>query len=276
MDQVIRDISAAYLKDLYPDESGTRTDLSKKYPRDFEVYMCALELVDHNDDTVDYFAFPVMPSNIHKTETEATSIQTSFSGITVFNKQGYTPDDLSLDGDFGRGFKLMPGEDNGFYKGVGMTIKAGYYTSDSINAKGVVEAKMEYIEGVKTGFGCIKILQSIIHKAKAHSPGGVTYKLYFYNQALGEAYLVVPTKSPLSFSQSEQSSNMIWKYQLNLSIIADLNDVKNNRKAKGSLQSSLSPDASLAKASNKKELAQYKDSTAEYQAAGYSPSSKFR
>ena len=232
---------------LFYDEFFTqnkgRDGMAKQYPRDFELYMCALELVDDNDDTVDYFGFPVMPSNISKTETEATTVQTSFTGITVFNKQGYTPDEISIEGDFGRAFKLLSWEEDGYYPGFATqkAIEDGFYTSDQINSN-FKDIKQEFLVGVKTGFGCTKILQSIIHKAKSHGPTGMTYKLYLYNQALGESYLVVPTKQPLTLSQNEQSSNMIWKYQLNLVIIADLNDVKNNKKSKSELQTSLSSE----------------------------------
>lgn len=230
-------------------------ELAKKFPRDFEVYMCALELVDEENDPVDYFLFPVMPRNINKTETEATSIQTSFSGITVFNKQGFTPDELTIEGDFGRSFKLLSDDIDGYSKAVaGLSIRDGYYTSDNINS-GVIDKKMEFPFSVKTGFGCIKILQSIIHKAKAYGQSGVSYRLYFYNQALGESYLVVPTKNPLILSQNEQSSNMIWQYQLNLTIIADLNDITDKKKSKKSLQFSFSQEQLLGGVSGVKTLA---------------------
>lgn len=215
-----------------------KESLARQYPRDFEVYMCALELVDPEEQTVDYFLFPVMPTNISKTETEATTVQTSLTGITIFNKQGYTPDEISIQGNFGRSFKLLSFENDAYYKGVaGYAIEDGFYTADQINA-GLVDKKLEFPFGIKTGFGCIKILQSIIHKAKAHGPTGLTYKLYFYNLALGESYLVVPSKQPLTLSQNEQSSNMIWQYQLNLVIVADMADVANkvdNRRAQDSL-----------------------------------------
>lgn len=224
--------------------------LSVRYPRDFEYYMCALELVDENDDTVDYFMFPVMPSSISKTETEATSIQTSFAGITIFNKQGFTPDELNIQGDFGRALKLLSWEEDGYYKGIGLTIEDGYYTSDQVNSN-FQDIKRGFMSGVKTGFGCIKILQSIIHKAKAHSQTGITYKLYFDNLAMGESYLVVPTKAPLVFSQDVQSSNMIWRYQLSLLIIADLKDVLAEQTKKKSMKSDLSQNSIVSGISDK-------------------------
>ena len=209
-----------------------KEELHKKFPRDFELYMCALELVDSNNNPVDFFTFPIMPNNISKSESEATTMQHSFSGITIFNKSGFIPDELNIQGDFGRSFKLIPFEkDNNeapqAYKvppELGLAISDGYYTSDSINADSPKKV-MSFPYGITTGYGCIKILQSIIHKAKSRSQTGETYKLYFYNPALGENYLVIPNKNPLSFSQNVQSSNMVWQYNLNLLIIADMDDV---------------------------------------------------
>lgn len=215
--------------------------LAKNFPRDFEVYMCALELVDQNEMMVDYFMFPIMPRSINKTESEATTVQTSFTGTTIFNKQGFTPNSLSIEGDFGRSLKLLPKED-AYYKGViSNSIEEGAYSSDDVNS-GQINKKREFPFGVKSGYGCTKILQSIIGKAKSHGPTGVTYKLYFYNMALGESYLVVPTKSPLQFSQAEQSSNMVWQYKLDLVIIANLEDVQSRYKTTRSLQNSFSTE----------------------------------
>jgi hypothetical protein len=201
-------------------------EVHSKYPRDFELYMCALELVDESNTTVDYFAFPIMPNNISKTESEATTMEHSLSGITVFNKTGFIPDDITISGDFGRSLKLIPSTNssNSLTVANDRSIAKGFYTSEAVNS-GVSNKVDEFAFGIKTGYGCIKILQSIIHKAKSRSPQGSTYKLFFYNPALGENYLVIPSKNPLTLSQNVQSNNMIWQYNLTLSIIADLEDV---------------------------------------------------
>jgi hypothetical protein len=79
---------------------------------------------------------------------------------------------------------------------------------------------------VKTGFGALKILQAIIDKSDGVDEQGKSFRLYFYNPTLGESYLVVPTKNPLSFNQNEGGNNMIWEYTLNLTIIAPLDAFK--------------------------------------------------
>lgn len=226
--------------------------MSQLYPRDFEVYMCALELVDDNLFPVDYFAFPVMPRSITKTESESTTIQHSFNGITVFNKKGFIPDELNIQGDFGRSFKIMSPikgveEEYASFRGVRVSpsIENGYYRSEDVNNDDNISVKTTLPYGVKTGFGCINILKSIVSKAKAHGDTGKTYKLYFYNPALGENYLVVPAKNPLVLSQTEQSSNMVWQYTLNLIIIADLEDVEYRNKNDKHMQYSFTADQIL-------------------------------
>ena len=209
---------------------GGKLKLSQLYPRDFEIYMCALELVTPDGDTVDYFAFPIMPKSISKGEAEATTVQHGFNSTTVFSKEGFIPKEINLQGDFGRVFKYVFFESEEYYRGLRFSINEGYYNANLVNnSKAVVKKVAEIPEGIKTGFGCIKVLQAIIDKAKAHDETGRSFRLYFYNPALGESYLVVPTKSPLSLSQNEQSSNMIWQYSLTLTIIADLNDVQTGK-----------------------------------------------
>lgn len=250
MQGIVSNIAQLKLTDLV---NQGRQALADKYPRDFEIYMMALELVDDSDQqlSVDYFMFPVMPSSIEKRESEATTIQNTFTGITIFNKSGFTPDEITISGNFGRSFKFTNMDKRGetppwkaLSGTVGTSIAEGFYTSDSINA--TQSNKVEELPyGIKTGFGCIKILQSIIHKAKSRGATGKSFKLFLYNPALGESYLVVPTKSPLSFSQDDGGSNMIWKYTLNLLIIADLADVAVTTRAKQQKQYAYSIDSIL-------------------------------
>lgn len=192
----------------------------KNFPRDFEYYMMAIELVDEYWNSIDYFVFPVMPSAITKQESEMTSIQHTLGGIVVTNKTGFTPKDITISGNFGRGFKFINYEGSSDFE----SIAKGFYFSKDIQAR-TGNPATEFPFGIKTGYGCIKILQSIIEKSKARGVEEGSFKLLLYNPALGESYLVVPTKNPLSLSQNEQSSNMIWQYNMSLTIIADLDDI---------------------------------------------------
>lgn len=210
----------------------------KNFPRDFEYYMMAIELVDEYWNSIDYFVFPVMPSNITKSEAEAISIQHTLNGVVITNKLGFIPKDISISGNFGRGLKFVDYEGSGFE-----SIAKGFYFSKDIQARSA-NPVTEFPFGVKTGYGCIKILQSIIEKSKAHGVELGSYKLLLYNPALGESYLVVPTKNPLVLTQNEQNSNMIWQYTLNLTIIANFDDLVTkpiNSPSEGSLEFSMSP-----------------------------------
>lgn len=203
-----------------------RAALSAIFPRDIEYYMVALELTTFEGDTIDYFSFPVMPSALSKVENERTSIYHTLNGTTIINSDSFVPKDLTISGDFGRAFKLVignVGEDIVRFRGVRFSNNNGVYYSDEVNAPQVNRVP-DLNFGIKSGYGCIKILQSIIDRAKGHDNGN-PFRLYFYNPALGESYLVVPTKTPLTVTQNE-AKNMIWSYTLNLAIVAPLDRIE--------------------------------------------------
>lgn len=237
-----------------------KSSLASLYPRDFEVYFVALELTTADGDTIDYFTFPINPSSIEKSETETTTVQHSLSGTTVFNKDGYTPGDISISGNFARSFSFVLNDNTEINaKGFEYSIENGRYNANSVNTNTDMSFDAPILSSqVKTGFGCIKILQSIIDKAKAHDEKGRTFRLYFYNPALGEAYLVVPTKTPLKFSQNDSNLNMVWKYDLNLTIIADLADISFSDGDTRSLSKSIS------KAQNQKKINNVASSLSHY------------
>lgn len=202
--------------------------LNALYPRDFELYLVSLELVDSYGDTIDFFTFPIAPKSINKSELERTTIRKTLRATTIIQSDSFIPQDLSLSGNFGRNVKFLLPNIFGVpsSKAIAFSIKSGVYGSEDVNSK--IPTKIPTFNSqVKTGYGCIKILQSIISKSKSHD-NGKSFKLYFYNPALGESYLVAPTKNPLILNQTEQE-NMIWGYTLNLKIIADLSKIRIDR-----------------------------------------------
>ena len=52
-----------------------RAGLNALFPNDFEFYMVALELVDSESRTIEYFSFPILPSNIREQSTPITNIK---------------------------------------------------------------------------------------------------------------------------------------------------------------------------------------------------------
>jgi hypothetical protein len=193
-----------------------RSLLHARFPNDFEVYMMALELTDADGNTIDYFSFPVMPQSIQKTELKRTNIKKTSSGVTVLSSATFTPEEITIKGNFGKSFKIIVGKEP-HPKGVAFSIPSG-----KMNLLGKKAIKTpDFSIGVKNGYGATKILQSIINKSTAVGNDGRPFRLYFYNMALGESYLVAASPTGLQLSMSEDK-NMIWEYTLNLTTIAPL------------------------------------------------------
>ena len=70
------------------------------------------------------------------------------------------------------------------------------------------------------------MLQAIVSKSVGLDDYGKPYRLYFYNMALGESYLVFIPPSGIQFSQ-DVTKNMIWNYSLTMTILAPLESVSN-------------------------------------------------
>jgi hypothetical protein len=195
-----------------------RSGLNMKYPDEFELYVIALELTDENFITQQYFVFPINPSNIEETEPKLTNIRKTLGGITVLRNTTFVPTQISLSGSFGRNFKVLIGEKyedfiHGFFD---KNIKV-------INQKTAWNGTKDLFDSrIKTGYGCIKILEDIIQQSTQLGSDGGMKRLIFHNPALGNSYLVEP--GTLTFKMNEQT-NMIWNYSLQLTSVAPLESI---------------------------------------------------
>lgn len=220
-------------------EMGMQT-LSSVFPHDFEWYMCALELTDSKDNTIDYLAFPIQPDSIQKTEPTRNNIKKSMAGVTVLSNDAYVPQDITIRGSFGRQFKLLLN-----IKQINAT-NAKYSTTDGVfslyqTAGLPTTIRFPFFNiSVKNGYGIIKILQAIVSKSVGLDDEGKPFKLYFYNMALGESYLVAIPPSGAQFSQ-DVSKNMVWSYSITMKTLAPLDAVKTEEK--GSLGKALATAA---------------------------------
>lgn len=202
-----------------------RATLSTLYPDDFEFYMCAIELSTADGNTIDYFTFPVTPSSITKTDNKRTSLQNTAGGIVALTSPTFVPQDISIRGTFGRIFKiLIQTEATG--AGAAFSLSNGIKTLQQTAKKATSLQTPAFDASVKTGYGALKILQSIIAKSNGIDSNGKPFRLFFYNLALGESYLVVVPPNGITFSQNEQR-NMVWDYTLNMIAVAPLESVKN-------------------------------------------------
>jgi hypothetical protein len=90
-----------------------------------------------------------------------------------------------------------------------------------------------FSNNVKTGYGCMKILQAICDSS-LEIDNGKPRRLYFHNPAFGESHLV----KVISFNPNQNmQSNMIWNYTLQMKSITPAQNVRGNEV--GSLKNDL-------------------------------------
>lgn len=199
--------------------------LATLFPNDFEIYLCSIELVTSKGKTIDFFTFPVMPDSIQKVETKRNSVKMTAGGITTLSSPIYAPSEINIKGNFGRTFKILISE-NESVDGAAYSIKAGKYSLYQIGSRKVPTISAPAFDiNIKNGFGAAKILQAIVSKSNGVDKDGKPFRLYFYNMALGENYMVVIPPNGISFSQNV-NKNMIWEYNINMTVIAPLEAVK--------------------------------------------------
>jgi hypothetical protein len=201
--------------------------LSTLYPKDFEYYLIAFELVDHLDQTVDYFTFPVMPSQISVGENFLSNIKLSAGGITALDTDLFLPRSISLSGNFGRNFKFLLNGTDFRFAGLRFSTQAGVYTKEDVGGKKIKVTNVPFSPQIKSGYGCIKILESILDKSRG-TDSGKPFHLYFYNPTLGHSFLVKPRSAVF---RQEENLNMIWQYDIQLEAIAPLEQIRHDNQA---------------------------------------------
>lgn len=218
-----------------------RAALNAQFPNDFEYYICSLELVDSQGRTVDFFIFPVMPSSISQTEPKITNIKKTAGGITTLNTTTFQPVDIVIEGNFGRRLRLLLGTSLVDFAGMNHSVQSGDYGQEESGTK--IKSPI-FNSTIKTGYGCIKILQAIYRKSTGVDDQGNPFKLFFYNPSLGDNFLVKATSFQ---SHQNKQENMIWNYSLAMKAIAP--STSSGRSDKASLGRTIGA-AILGKAAN--------------------------
>lgn len=181
-------------------------------PDNFEYYMCSLELLDSSGNTKGFMSFAVMPNNIMESKTQIASITKTNKGIVTLFNSTFVPRDISLQGTFGRKFRLLTG-----MKEVESVSNIPYFGGNlGFNFKGDDVL-------IKTGYGLIKMLKNIIDESFKIDDKGNPCILIFNNYALNTHYVVEVMQS--SFSQSLEN-NMIWYYNIEMKAVAPAEAVK--------------------------------------------------
>lgn len=187
--------------------------MSKIYPVDFEAYMITFELCNSKGKTLDFFTFPIMPNNLSIDEESPVKIENTFGGVNSISSNIFVPKTINLSGNFGRQFRVLV-RNKVVTPFVSKVIQERDY-----GVGGVQRKELEISNSLKTGYGSYKVLQSIINRAVEVDEYGECNKLYMYNMAYGESYLV----KPVSFRGSQSiGNNGIWNYDLVLKAVCPL------------------------------------------------------
>lgn len=183
--------------------------LNALFPDDFELYIIALELVNSADETEDYFIFPINPNSISEPKNPIQTIRKTAGGVSVMSTDTFNPTTISMQGNFGRQLKFLAGKELISFSSIGF--------KPSLN-----NAKPNFSENFKTGYGCLKVLESIVNKSNTLDRFGKPYALFFYNLALGNNYLV----KAIDFTPSmNMDTNMVWGYSLTLKSLIKIEDI---------------------------------------------------
>jgi len=205
-----------------------KAGLNMLFPNDFEYYMVALELVDSRGMTIDYFSFPVSPSSISQTEPEITNVKQTAGGVVSVSSSVFVPKEITIQGTFGRKFKVILNRSGKTldFSAIRYSADAGVYKKSNYLVVLSEIKTMAFDPSIKTGFGCLKILQSICDKSNSVGIDNKPFKLYFYNLALSESWLV--KKMVLTVDANERDRNMLWNYNLQFKAIAPLDNLISN------------------------------------------------
>ncbi len=212
--------------------------LNALFPNDFELYVFALELVDSKGDVEEYFIFPINPTSIEESSVSNQTITKTAGGVVVMNSNTFIPRDIIMSGNFGRRFKMLIGQELMDFASLQYSSVSGFFKS----FKGAQNVKKSVFNPkIKTGYGLVKVLETIVNKSQDLDQFEKPYSLHLYNLALGNNYLIKATG--LTYKQ-DIGSNMIWNYTLQIKAIGDLDTIEGIRSQK-SLSASLATSAAM-------------------------------
>lgn len=196
------------------------------YPEEFEAYAIALELVNGDNFTEEFFSFPIMPKQYSESRGTNTSIEKTMAGVVITSNPTFVPFDIHINGNFGRRFKR-----------INTDIPNGQPGTAS-NGNLPVTVQNVFSSDYKTGYGCYKIMERIILKSQKQDSNYKPYKLFIYNLSLNSNYMVEALV--LSPSQNRDTNNMIWEYSLHLKAVAPASSVSKTYKSSLTLLSDYS------------------------------------
>lgn len=187
-----------------------KAGVNAMFPNDFEYYALTIELVDSKGRTVMYLTFPVNPDSIVYDNVTVTSVKKTMGGTSTLDNETFVPKTISIQGTFGRKFKLL--------------IAPPILPDANINSNPGLQIKeLAFDPKLKTGYGVMKLLEKMIDRSSTLDQYNQPYRLYFYNPTLNHNFWVKATRHLIQ--QDKQSSNMLWKYDIQLTAIAPLDRI---------------------------------------------------
>lgn len=213
-------------------ESMGESALHMLSPDNYEYYQCSLELLGVDKNQVGFISFVVMPNNISESRSPIQTQTKTNSGIVTTFNDSFAPINITLQGSFGRRFRLVTGivdpsakNKNGwsnFFNGNFGKIGFGFETA------------------YKSGYGLTKVLKYILEKANELDSQGRPYILLYNNYAFNTSYVVDVVNS--SFNQSIENNRM-WYYEVSLKAIAPASAVQTSSQSNAKLLKTVASNA---------------------------------
>lgn len=195
-----------------------RAALHALFPKDAEYYFIALELVDSQGNTVDYFAWPVLPDQIRETHVEITRVRKTIGGVNVTKNSTFTPRQITINGTFGKRFKILLKSGQVEFAGFGLSMQNGRFNISTPNK--LQNNIPQFSSFAKSGYGCVKLLEGMKEKSKALDGNNKPFSLFLYNPILGNNYQV--EFNSFTHFQDESRFNMFPGYGLQITAVAPL------------------------------------------------------
>ncbi len=211
LNQIGKTVNAVYENVQNVAANIGRAALHSLAPDDFEYYLCSLELLDSTGNTKGFMFFTVMPNNITESKTQIASISKTNKGISVLFNSTFVPRDISIQGTFGRKIRLLIG------------VKEPQDVSKIPFFGGNLGLNVEGDSVIKTGYGLVKMMKSIVDESFKVDKNGNACILIFNNYAFNTHYVVEVMQS--SFSQNVEN-NMLCYYNLEMKAVAPASAVK--------------------------------------------------
>lgn len=203
-----------------------KESIHARYPNEIEYYACAIEIIDSQGKSKEFFSFPVMPTNININKQNNVNVEKTLAGVVVHKNSTFIPFDISISGNFGRRFRRYGN----------WTFSTDIEENESLQTKGkqlkavVIGDKKPYDGNYKTGYGQMKILERILMKSNELDTYDQPQFMLFYNLSFNQIFVVEVMSN--SFSQSKEM-NGIWNYNISFKCVAPYNAIKSNTKIKG-------------------------------------------